>query len=140
MDDRTVGGAPFFPMSKPFLPPQVVTERTSDFVPLHLLLVPSGLTVELNQPEQVLGRHSSCEVRLPLADVSRRHCRIFFAGSGWVVTDLDSLNGVYVNNQRVGQAKLKNGDLMRIGSFLFEVRVPEAPTIAEPVRSARRAS
>lgn len=97
----------------PTLPP--------DFVPLALLLHPSGMRVELTKPNTVLGRHSSADIRLPLPDVSRQHCRFVFGEGGWHIVDLDSTNGIFVNNQRVPRAALRGGDRIRIGGFVFEV-------------------
>jgi pSer/pThr/pTyr-binding forkhead associated (FHA) protein len=98
------------------------------------------MTLDLAKPDQLMGRHSTADIRLPLADVSRRHCRIVFFESRWHIIDLDSLNGVFVNNQRIREAVLKQGDRIRIGSFVFEVRTPRSTTIAEPRRDTRRAS
>ena len=69
----------------------------------------------------VLGRHSEADVRLPLPDVSRRHCRFVFSAGHWRVIDLGSLNGIYVNGEPVQQAELHHSDTLRIGGFVFEV-------------------
>jgi len=96
-------------------------EQAAGFVPLRLVLQPSGLVVELNQAEMVMGRHTSADVRLPLPDVSRRHCRFVFADGGWQIFDLNSLNGVYVNDEAVEHAALRHNDRLQIGGFLFRV-------------------
>jgi pSer/pThr/pTyr-binding forkhead associated (FHA) protein len=98
----------------------------ADFIPLRLVLQPSGATVELTQPDMLIGRHSQADVRLPLPDVSRRHCRFFFSQGVWQVIDLNSLNGVFLNGEAVRQATLRSGDLLRIGGFTFAVDVNEA--------------
>src|SRR5579884_2455822 len=92
-----------------------------DFVPLRLILQPGGAAVELTQPDVLLGRHSQADVRLPLPDVSRRHCRFLFSQGVWQVIDLNSLNGVFLNGEPVRQATLRQGDLLRIGGFIFAV-------------------
>jgi pSer/pThr/pTyr-binding forkhead associated (FHA) protein len=92
-----------------------------DFFPLRLILQPSGATIELTQPDMLIGRHSQADVRLPLPDVSRRHCRFFFSEGIWQVLDLNSLNGVFLNEQPIRQAALRQGDLLRIGGFVFAV-------------------
>jgi pSer/pThr/pTyr-binding forkhead associated (FHA) protein len=91
------------------------------FVPLRLLVQPGGLCVEFNRPDMLVGRHTEADVRLALPDVSRRHCRFRFADGHWQVTDLNSLNGVYVNDERLQEATLCQGDLIRIGSLTFVV-------------------
>jgi pSer/pThr/pTyr-binding forkhead associated (FHA) protein len=73
----------------------------------------------------VMGRHSSADLRLHLPDVSRRHCRFVFAEGTWQVFDLASLNGVFVNERRIDQAVLQQGDRLCIGSYIFEVDLTE---------------
>src|SRR5262245_58116055 len=117
MDDhRTYAAPPSFPVAKPYQAPPVPVSTAGETPGLQLVLVPSGLTLDLKQPEQVLGRHSTSDIRLPLADVSRRHCKVFYASSCWHIVDLDSTNGIFVNHRRVHQTKLTTGDLLRIGS------------------------
>ncbi len=89
------------------------------FIPLRLVLQPSGYGVDLTRPEMVLGRHSEADIRLPLPDVSRRHCRFVFDCGQWRVFDLGSLNGILVNGKRVGSADLHEGDVIAIGGFTF---------------------
>lgn len=96
------------------------------FVPLRLLLLPGGLCIELTRPNMLAGRHSESDIRLALPDVSRRHCRFLFQHGHWKIIDLDSMNGVFVNGERMQEATLYDGDQVRIGSILFAVRV-EAP-------------
>src|SRR5208283_1204659 len=103
--------------------------QPAGFVPLQLVLVPTGMSIDLTCPDLVMGRHSSADLRLPLADVSRRHCRFLFADSHWNLIDLDSLNGVFVNEKRVQRTALHHKDRIRIGSFTFEVRLPGNPVI-----------
>jgi pSer/pThr/pTyr-binding forkhead associated (FHA) protein len=93
----------------------------ADFIPLRLVLQPSGATIELTQPDMLIGRHSQADVRLPLPDVSRRHCRFLFTEGAWQVFDLNSLNGVFLNDAPIRQATVQTGDLLRIGGFTFVV-------------------
>ena len=101
-----------------------------DFVPLRLILQPSGATVEFIQPDILIGRHSQADMRLPLPDVSRRHCRFFFSQGVWQVLDLNSLNGVFLNGEPVRQATVRQDDLLRIGGFTFLVDVSGASSEA----------
>jgi pSer/pThr/pTyr-binding forkhead associated (FHA) protein len=106
--------------------------RPADFLPLRLLLQPGGLCVELTRANTLLGRHSEADVRLALPDVSRRHCRFLFREGVWQVIDLNSMNGTYVNEQRLQEASLTNGDRVRIGSLTFLVEIAAAsPTPAD---------
>ena len=96
-------------------------ESAADFVPLRLVLQPTGAILEVSQPEIVVGRHSGADVRLPLPDVSRRHCRIVRREDQWEVVDLESLNGIWVNEHSVDRAVLHHGDKLRLGGFTFMV-------------------
>ena len=105
-------------------------ESPPAFIPLKLVLQPSGPVLELTRPDTLVGRHSEADVRLPLPDVSRRHCRFVFTDSAWQVFDLDSLNGVFVNGERVAHATLHDRDLVAIGGFRFEVDLGKSPLTA----------
>jgi pSer/pThr/pTyr-binding forkhead associated (FHA) protein len=94
---------------------------------MRLLLQPSGLSVEMSRPSMLVGRHSDVDVRLALPDVSRRHCRFVFADNRWQVFDLNSLNGLFVNGERVQQACLSHRDRIGIGSLTFEVDLSAPP-------------
>jgi pSer/pThr/pTyr-binding forkhead associated (FHA) protein len=92
-----------------------------DFVPLRLVLEPGGASLVLTRVDTLVGRHSLADVRLPMPDVSRRHCRFLWLAGCWQVLDLSSLNGVFVNDEPVQQATLQAGDRVRIGGFTFRV-------------------
>lgn len=95
--------------------------RTDEFAPMRLVLQPGGQAIELLRADVLIGRHTDADVRLPLPDVSRRHCRCVYSDGMWHITDLDSLNGIYINGVRVQQADLHQGDQVLIGGFTFEV-------------------
>jgi pSer/pThr/pTyr-binding forkhead associated (FHA) protein len=70
-----------------------------------------------------LGRHPDSEIMLDDITVSRRHVEIEHTNEGWVVSDAGSLNGTYVNQERIDRAVLHHGDELQIGKFrlvLFE--------------------
>ncbi|HYM61210.1 MAG TPA: FHA domain-containing serine/threonine-protein kinase [Thermoanaerobaculia bacterium] len=64
----------------------------------------------------MVGRDRTCAIVLTHPAVSRRHARITLSGSSFVVEDLKSANGTYVNNARVERASLKAGDVVRFGA------------------------
>ncbi len=78
----------------------------------------------------VLGRDASCEVVVPLPEVSRRHAQIVPGDDGYVITDM-STNGVLVNGERIqGSRLLMRADVIRVGSEEFRFYadvVPPAP-------------
>jgi pSer/pThr/pTyr-binding forkhead associated (FHA) protein len=63
------------------------------------------------------GRHATLVVPHPL--VSRQHCEIHEIDGSLVVRDLDSLNGTFVNNNRIDEAVLPPGGLLTLGSITF---------------------
>ncbi|MHA7663006.1 BTAD domain-containing putative transcriptional regulator [Mycolicibacterium sp. HS_4_1] len=83
----------------------------------------SGRFVQLPQPVTRIGRLSDNDIVLDDAAVSRHHAIIVDTGTGFVITDQRSANGVEVNRHRIANsANLDNGDHIRIGDneFIFE--------------------
>ncbi len=94
-----------------------------------------GHTLELRSGGVVVGRSSACHVVLDDALVSRRHAQFLVTAKTAVVEDFGSVNGVYVNGERIsGQRVLRDGDRVQIGKqeFMLKsatkvVRVETAP-------------
>ena len=63
------------------------------------------------------GRHPESDIFLDDVTVSRRHAEFHRADGRFMVRDVGSLNGTYVNRQRVDQSELANGDELQIGKF-----------------------
>ena len=64
------------------------------------------------------GRHPESDIFLDDVTVSRRHAELARSTGGWVVRDVGSLNGTYVNRQRIeDESPLANGDEVQIGRF-----------------------
>lgn len=82
-----------------------------------LLFAPTRPPVRLSEAgEVILGRSPSCELPLPSAEASRRHAAVLRHESGWVVRDLGSTNGTFVNGHRLeGEHRLRPGDRIEIG-------------------------
>ena len=104
-----------------FSEPDGPADAPADFRPLHLVVAPDGPVLAVDRQGAVLGRHSTAGVRVPEPDVSRRHCRLAFVDGGWQVVDLHSLNGVFVNGERVEHAELRHGDELRLGGFVCRI-------------------
>ena len=63
------------------------------------------------------GRHPDSEIFLDDITVSRRHAEFERRGGQYVVKDVGSLNGTYVNRERIDEAILASGDEVQIGKF-----------------------
>ncbi|HEX9161903.1 MAG TPA: FHA domain-containing serine/threonine-protein kinase [Thermoanaerobaculia bacterium] len=64
----------------------------------------------------MVGRDRTCSIVLSHPAVSRHHARMTLNGAAWVLEDLQSANGTYVNNTRVDKVRLKAGDVVRFGA------------------------
>ena len=80
----------------------------------------------------LIGRKTDADLRIPLREVSREHCRLALNGKKAILKDLDSSNGTFVNDQRIVQATLKPGDLIRIGSVILTVQIDGLPKKISP--------
>src|SRR5438128_9848543 len=107
------------PMNTPTMRPQPAPAAGQPPTP-QLTLV--NVKPEINEKHTLkgdsvmVGRDRSCAIVLAHPAVSRRHARITLSGTSYVVEDLKSANGTYVNNTRVERAKLKPGDVVRFGA------------------------
>jgi pSer/pThr/pTyr-binding forkhead associated (FHA) protein len=63
------------------------------------------------------GRHPESEIFLDDVTVSRRHAEFIRTGTDFAVRDVGSLNGTYVNRDRIDQVSLKDGDEVQIGKY-----------------------
>lgn len=63
------------------------------------------------------GRSVSCDIFLDDVTVSREHAHFVRAGTDFLVRDAGSLNGTYVNRERVAEAELREGDEVQIGKY-----------------------
>jgi len=86
-----------------------------------LLLVRSGPTAGarylLDRDVTTVGRHPDAEIFLDDVTVSRRHVQVLRKGSVFEIVDQRSLNGTYVDGERVDHGVLSNGAEVRIGKF-----------------------
>ena len=80
-----------------------------------------GAIFALNEESLIIGRETAANLCIADASVSRRHAKIEKTDSGFVLTDLESLNGSFVNDLPVKSRLLEHGDRVRIGDsqFLF---------------------
>ena len=77
----------------------------------------AGSRFLLDQDVTTAGRHPDSDIFLDDVTVSRRHAEFRREGSGYAVHDVGSLNGTYVNRERVDAAPLSGGDEVQIGKF-----------------------
>ncbi|HEX7080271.1 MAG TPA: FHA domain-containing protein [Gammaproteobacteria bacterium] len=113
------------------------------------LIVTSGANliaeVPLRRRRMVLGRDESCDIRLDSSYVSRYQNLFMETPDGWMLFDLNSTNGCFVNGRRVSEHRLRDGDLIAVGQHQLrfatagarpaeppETRSPAEDTLVSP--------
>jgi hypothetical protein len=98
-----------------------------------LFIVRSGPTAGarylLDTDVTTVGRHPEADIFFDDVTVSRRHAEITRDGAAFELVDQRSLNGTYVNGERVDRATLRNGSEVRIGKFRLNFFVSPADLI-----------
>jgi pSer/pThr/pTyr-binding forkhead associated (FHA) protein len=77
----------------------------------------AGARFLLDRDATTVGRHPDCEIFLHDVTVSRRHSEVRREGPRFTLRDLGSLNGTYINGDRVEETVLSSGDEVQIGRF-----------------------
>jgi pSer/pThr/pTyr-binding forkhead associated (FHA) protein len=77
----------------------------------------SGSRFALDEDLTTAGRHPDSTIFLDDITVSRRHAEVQRTATGYEVADAGSLNGTYLNRERVERAPLHDGDEVQIGTF-----------------------
>lgn len=73
--------------------------------------------------ELIIGRAEKCHIVMDDTYVSQVHARIFSRGNGYMVEDLGSTNGTYLNRRRItAPSELQRGDRVKIGKTVLEAR------------------
>lgn len=105
-----------------------------------ILKYEAAVLKEVNVGAQPLtiGRAPDNDIQVDNLAVSSHHAKIVNEAGKLVVEDLNSMNGTFVNNQRVKRVTLKPGDVVLVGKHTIEVRgEAEAPPVGAPVAPAK---
>jgi pSer/pThr/pTyr-binding forkhead associated (FHA) protein/type II secretory pathway predicted ATPase ExeA len=98
------------------------------------LIVTSGrrqlADIHLNRPRMVLGRDNSCDISLDSMYVSRYQNLFMETADGWMLIDLSSTNGCFVNGRRVREHRLRDGDLIAVGHHQIRFSGPQRAAAA----------
>src|SRR5579872_3684945 len=93
-----------------------------------------------------VGRVQGNDLMLPKGNVSKHHARLLYRDSRFIVTDLRSTNGTYVNGRKISQATIvREGDKIYVGDFVLRVEAgqgaasPESPRENSAVSRASKA-
>jgi len=119
-DDRTVG--------LPVLEPEEEEEELEIAAPRQplargsaLLIIKKGpdvgMSFTIDRDRVSIGRHPESDIFLDDITVSRRHAEIQRQGDSFLLTDTGSLNGTYLNRERIESAPLQGGDEIQVGKY-----------------------
>jgi diguanylate cyclase (GGDEF)-like protein len=80
-----------------------------------------GRRVRVSAEPLIIGRSPQSDIQIDQESVSRNHCRIRFTGSEFLVGDLGSTNGTYVNDDLVqNEGRLRHGDQLKVGRTILK--------------------
>lgn len=128
------GGGPEEVRVREELPPPVITgggvaaSAVESMVLLPQIVIrglEAGVTLQFWSPRITFGRWKASEVVLIGEKISRIHAALVREESTYVLVDLESTNGTFVNEQRITRCALQTGDRVRMGSYQALVRLDQ---------------
>ncbi len=98
----------------------------------------TGRSHELTAEKTTIGRLEDNTFTIGDPSVSSHHCEVLLRGDTVIVRDLNSTNGTYINGERITEAPLKPGQILRLGQV--ELRLETEETAAATAAAAQRKS
>jgi hypothetical protein len=101
----------------------------------------SGTRRALTSALTLLGRDAACEIHLNIDGVNPLHCAIVQGPEGFLLRDLGSVAGTFLNGEAIQNCSLQDGDLLTVGPFQFRFHLPsgEPPLTPAALRAERDA-
>ena len=110
--------------------------ETGDFIPVNISEVAAnaaalviragggraGESFAVDGERMTIGRRPDSAVFLDDVTVSRDHALLVHRGSDWYIDDCGSLNGTYVNRERIDSQRLADGDELQVGKYKLTFR------------------
>ena len=97
--------------------------RTSKPHRLELVRGPdSPREIELTEGTTVVGRSTTADLRIDSSELSRTHLSLTFVDGEYLIQDLNSSNGVYLNGVKIHSATLRDGDQIQVGGVILVYR------------------
>ena len=88
--------------------------------------------VPVKKKHVVMGRDHTCDIRIPVAAISRRHCELRVEDGVLFVSDLESRNGTYRNDSELTEkTELEPGDRLAVGPVVFTIQLDGVPEHVE---------
>lgn len=96
-----------------------------------------GVTQMFGEDQIIVGRREGNQITLEADNISRNHASIERRDGKYYVRDLGSANGTRVNETRVDEVELRNGDQLRIGDFILQVQLLDEDCILSYKKKAK---
>src|SRR5262249_26907093 len=93
------------------------TERNGELIP-----VGGGDNIPLIRNKLIIGRRESCDICLRFPNIAGQHCQLTYQDGYWMITDLDSTNGIKVEGIKVKKKALRDGDEIAIANRVFTIK------------------
>ncbi len=105
-----------------------------------VLLKKNGLQKNFSLPSSVtvIGRRSDCDLRIPLATISKRHCQLSLNKGVLTLRDLGSRNGTILNGKTINEAVVQGGDFLEVGPLTFVLQIDGQPHKISPTRQDKQ--
>lgn len=81
-----------------------------------------GDPIPLLKPALLIGRRDRCDITLAFPNISSQHCELVFKNGYWEIRDLNSRNGIKVNDERCDSKWLMPGDVVSIAKHRYEIQ------------------
>jgi pSer/pThr/pTyr-binding forkhead associated (FHA) protein len=105
-----------------------------------VLLKKNGSRKVFPLPSEIttIGRRRSCDLHIPLASVSKKHCQLHLDSGVLKLRDLGSRNGTNLNGKPVDEAVIRSGDFIEVGPLRFQVQIDNPPKDSAASASPRQ--
>ncbi len=106
---------------------QHTIKRSTNYsiTPITLTIRSDQVSRTFNQPEFYIGRDAQADMLIQNETLSAIHARVFFKNQRWMIEDLQSTNGTFINEERLSTpAVLVNEDLVSCGQVVIQVTIP----------------
>ena len=87
----------------------------------------TGKEFPLPSKVTIIGRRHDCDLRIPLSQVSKRHCQLNLDNGILKVRDLSSRNGTILNGKKIDESEVQAGDCIEVGPLKFVFRIDGEP-------------
>ncbi len=97
----------------------------------------SGKTFSLDKTEIIIGRSPDCDVVISDSTVSAHHAKLTKKEENWIIEDLNSTNGTFVDNEKISKSYLTGGEIIRLGKVELRFQAATQQTQTEETLSSK---